>query len=136
MITIPRKFSKQISVFAPLFSKKVSEHVKILFLGGLLTVGRRTVGSPFNLHVRPNHAFEAFPALYHVAVRSQYCSVLCPDASGSAIRGARFSIPGRIPVAQFGSGSGRAVDRRVRCEGPAQRGVLRRRGRRALEDHG
>ncbi len=45
MITLPEKFSKQISVFGPIFSKKVFEHAKILFLGSLLTVGRRTVCS-------------------------------------------------------------------------------------------
>lgn len=45
MITLPREFRKQISAFAPLFSKKVFEHVEILFLGCLLTVGRRTVSS-------------------------------------------------------------------------------------------
>ena len=45
MITLPREFCKQISVFAPLFSKKVFEHAKVLILGCLLTVGRRTVCS-------------------------------------------------------------------------------------------
>lgn len=43
MLTFPKEFSSQISVFEPLFSKKVFEHVKVLFLGSLLTVGRRTV---------------------------------------------------------------------------------------------
>lgn len=45
MITLPEEFSKQISVFAPLFSKKVFEHAKVLLLGSILTVGRRTVCS-------------------------------------------------------------------------------------------
>ncbi len=45
MITLPREFYRQISVFSPLFSKKVFEHAKILFLGSLLTIGRRTVCS-------------------------------------------------------------------------------------------
>ena len=45
MFTLPEEFSKQISVFAPLFSKKVFEHVKVLLLGCLLTIGRRTVSS-------------------------------------------------------------------------------------------
>lgn len=43
MMTIPEEFSKQISAFAPMFSKKVFEHVKILLMGSLLVVGRRTV---------------------------------------------------------------------------------------------
>lgn len=43
MLTLPEEFSKQISVFAPLFSKKVFEHAKVLILGCLLSVGKRTV---------------------------------------------------------------------------------------------
>jgi len=43
MLRLPKEFSRQISVFAPLFRRKVFEHVKVLFLGSLLTVGRRTV---------------------------------------------------------------------------------------------
>jgi hypothetical protein len=39
------QFSRQISEFAPLFSKKVFEHAKVLLIGGLLVVGRRTVCS-------------------------------------------------------------------------------------------
>ena len=45
MITLPEEFSKQISAFAPLFSKKVFEHAKVLVTGALLVVGRRTVCS-------------------------------------------------------------------------------------------
>lgn len=45
MITLPKEFSKQISEFAPLFSKKVFEHAKVLLTGCLLVVGRRTVCS-------------------------------------------------------------------------------------------
>lgn len=40
---LPVEFSKQISAFAPLFSKKVFEHAKILILGCTLSVGKRTV---------------------------------------------------------------------------------------------
>ena len=45
MITLPEEFSKQISVFAPLFSKKVFEHAKVLLMGAILAPGRRTVCS-------------------------------------------------------------------------------------------
>lgn len=45
MITLPKEFSEQISAFAPLFSKKVFEHAKVLLTGALLVVGRRTVCS-------------------------------------------------------------------------------------------
>ena len=40
MFTLPSEFSKQISEFAPLFSKKVFEHAKVLLTGCLLVVGR------------------------------------------------------------------------------------------------
>ena len=43
MFTLPKEFSKQISVFAPLLSKKGFEHAKILLLGCVLSVGKRTV---------------------------------------------------------------------------------------------
>lgn len=45
MITLPEEFSKQISAFAPLFSKKVFEHAKVLITGCIIVVGRRTVCS-------------------------------------------------------------------------------------------
>lgn len=45
MITLPPEFQQQISVFAPVFSKKVFEHAKILLLGSILTTGKRTVSS-------------------------------------------------------------------------------------------
>lgn len=45
MITLPEEFYRQISAFAPLFSKKVFENAKVLLLGALSVVGRRTVCS-------------------------------------------------------------------------------------------
>lgn len=43
MVTIPEEFSQQISEFASLFSKKVFGHAKLLLLGTILSLGRRTV---------------------------------------------------------------------------------------------
>lgn len=45
MLHIPKEFCDQISAFAPLFTKKVFKHVKVLLMGSLLVVGRRTVCS-------------------------------------------------------------------------------------------
>jgi len=45
MIIIPKEFSDQISAFAPLFAGKVFKHAKVLLMGSLLVVGRRTVCS-------------------------------------------------------------------------------------------
>ena len=47
MITLPKEFSKQISEFAPLFSKKVFEYAKVLLTGAILAPARRTVCSCF-----------------------------------------------------------------------------------------
>jgi len=43
MLTLPEEFSRQISGFAPLFSKSVFENAKTLLLGAILSLGRRTV---------------------------------------------------------------------------------------------
>ena len=45
MLIIPKEFSAQISAFAPLFAKKVFCHAKVLLMGSLLVIGRRTVCS-------------------------------------------------------------------------------------------
>lgn len=45
MMIIPEEFSKQISAFAPVFTKKVFRHAQTLLMGSLLVVGRRTVCS-------------------------------------------------------------------------------------------
>lgn len=45
MLIIPEEFSSQISAFAPLFTRKVFSHAKVLLMGSLLVVGRRTVCS-------------------------------------------------------------------------------------------
>ncbi len=45
MMTLPEEFSKQISEFAPLFSKKVFEHAKVLIMGAILAPVHRTVSS-------------------------------------------------------------------------------------------
>ena len=45
MITLPPEFQQQISVFAPVFSKKVFEHAKVLLLGSIFTTGKRTLSS-------------------------------------------------------------------------------------------
>jgi len=44
-MTLPKEFSEQISEFAPLFSKKVFEHAKVLILGAILSLKNRTVCS-------------------------------------------------------------------------------------------
>lgn len=49
MLSIPEEFCDQISAFAPLFKRKVFDHVKVLLMGSLLVVGRRTVCSALRI---------------------------------------------------------------------------------------
>jgi hypothetical protein len=43
MLTLPIEFSSVIAVFAPIFSRPVWQHVKVLITGAILAPGRRTV---------------------------------------------------------------------------------------------
>ena len=43
MLTLPTEFLRVIAVFAPVFSKPVWQHVKVLLTGAVLAPGRRTV---------------------------------------------------------------------------------------------
>jgi len=43
MLTLPAELMSLIVAFAPLFSKPVFEHAKVLFVGSILAIGKRTV---------------------------------------------------------------------------------------------
>lgn len=45
MLTLPAELLSQIVEFAPLFSKRVWEHAKVLLVGAILALGKRTVTS-------------------------------------------------------------------------------------------
>jgi hypothetical protein len=45
MRSLPKEGSAVILAFSSLFSKKVFEHVKVLLMGALLTIGRHTICS-------------------------------------------------------------------------------------------
>lgn len=73
MITIPKEFSKQISAFAPLFSKKVFEHALVLVTGCLLVVGRRTVCSALRaVGLSQEKRFDKYHAVLSIAKWSCY----------------------------------------------------------------
>ena len=73
MITLPEEFSKQISAFAPLFSKKVFEHAKVLLTGCLLVVGRRTVCSALRaVGLSQERRFDKYHGVLSVAKWSCY----------------------------------------------------------------
>ena len=45
MLSLPIAFSSAIGVFAPVFSRPVWQHVKVLLTGAVLAPGKRTVTS-------------------------------------------------------------------------------------------
>jgi DDE superfamily endonuclease len=69
MQTIPKEGSAIIVAFNCLFSKKVFEHVKVLLMGALLTVGRHTVCAALRfigLNKEPNfHKYHRILSLVH-----------------------------------------------------------------------
>ncbi len=75
MITLPKEFSGQMSVFAPLFSKKVFEHAKVLVAGSLLVLGRRTVCSALRAVCLGDE--RRFHKYHRVLSRAKWCSRKC-----------------------------------------------------------
>jgi len=74
MMTIPEEFSKQISAFAPMFTKKVFKHVKTLLMGSLLVVGRRTVCSALRvMGLEHEKQFHKYHRVLSKAKWSAYC---------------------------------------------------------------
>ena len=43
MLMVPKEFAIFMTTFAPLFTKRVWQHVQVLLVGAILTPGRRTV---------------------------------------------------------------------------------------------
>lgn len=43
MLNLPVEFTTMMLVFAPLFSKRVWQHVQVLVVGAILSPGKRTV---------------------------------------------------------------------------------------------
>ncbi len=69
MQTMPKEGSSVILAFSALFSKKVFEHVKVLLMGALLSVGRHTVCAALRfcgLAKEPNfHKYHRILSLVH-----------------------------------------------------------------------
>jgi hypothetical protein len=62
MLSLPTTFISVIAVFAPVFSKPVWQHVKVLLTGAILAPGRRTVTASLRVmglstvpHVQRDH---------------------------------------------------------------------------------
>lgn len=75
MLTLPKEFSRQISVFAPLFSKKVFEHAKVLLMGSILVLGRRTVCSALRaVGLSEERRFHKY---HRVLSKARWCAHQC-----------------------------------------------------------
>lgn len=43
MLLVPKEFARFSTIFAPLFTKRVWQHVQVLLVGAILAPGKRTV---------------------------------------------------------------------------------------------
>ena len=55
MLTLPQTIAIVIGAFAPMFSKRIFEHAKLLVVGAILAPGKRTVTSVLSV-MGKNHA--------------------------------------------------------------------------------
>lgn len=98
MITVPEEFSEQISAFAGLFSKKVFERAKVLLMGSVLVVGRRTVCSALRaVGLSQDKRFDKYHAVLSIAKWSCYKAAgvllqLLVDHFGSTSQALVFGI--------------------------------------------
>jgi hypothetical protein len=68
MLTLPTEFISVIAVFAPVFSKSVWQHVKVLITGAILAPGQRTVTAV--LRVMGHHAAPHFQTYHRILNRA------------------------------------------------------------------
>ena len=73
MLTLPVEFLNIIVVFAPLFSKPVFEHVKVLIAGAILAPGKRTVTSA--LRVMGKSQEKNFQTYHRVLNRARWSAL-------------------------------------------------------------
>jgi len=71
MLSLPIAFSSVIGVFAPVFSRPVWPHVKVLLTGAVLAPGKRTVTAILQIMGRSAVSdFQTYPRVLHRAVWS------------------------------------------------------------------
>src|SRR5262247_1276784 len=68
MLSLPIAFSSAIGVFAPVFSRPVWQHVKVLMTGAVLAPGQRTV--PAILRIMGRSAASDFQTYHRVLNRA------------------------------------------------------------------
>src|SRR3954447_22136914 len=71
MLTLPTEFLSVIAVFAPVFSRPVWQHVKVLLTGAVLAPGKRTVSAMLQIMGRSAAAdFQTYHRVLNRAVWS------------------------------------------------------------------
>jgi DDE superfamily endonuclease len=73
MFAVPKEFTSLMIIFAPLFSKRVWQHVQVLVVGAILAPGRRTITAALRV-MGPAHA-KAFQQYHRVLNRAVWSSL-------------------------------------------------------------
>ena len=81
MLSLPITFSSVIGVFAPVFSRPVWQHVKVLLTGAVLAPGKRTGDGD-----SPDHGTPCRAQLSDVSSRSESCCLVSSNASRLLLR--------------------------------------------------
>jgi hypothetical protein len=71
--TLPPKMVQVLAPFAPLFSKRVWQHARVLVVGAILAPGRRTVGSA--LRAMGLDQYKRFHRYHRVLSRASWSSL-------------------------------------------------------------
>lgn len=116
MLILPRTLAMVLGAFAPMFSKRVFEHVKVLLVGAILAPGKRTVTSV--LRVMGKHDDRHFQNYHRVLSRAQW-----PALRGGRIL-LRWLVRTFVPAGPVVIGVDETIERR-RGEKIAAKGIYR-----------
>jgi DDE superfamily endonuclease len=116
MLILPHTLAMVIGAFAPMFSQRVFEHVKLLIVGAILAPGKRTVTSVLRVMGRSDDRH--FQNYHRVLSRTQW----------SALRGGhillRMLLRAFVPTGPVVLGIDETIERR-RGEKIAAKGIYR-----------
>jgi DDE superfamily endonuclease len=116
MSTLPLAIATVIGAFAPVFSKRVFEHAKLLIVGAILAPGKRTITSMLRVMGRGND--ESFQNFHRVLTRAQWLPL---DASHRLLG---LLLDAFVPDGPVVMGIDETIERR-RGEKIAAKGIYR-----------
>ena len=93
MLSLPITFSRVIGVFAPVFSRPIWQHVKVLLTGAVLAPGKRTVTAI--LRIMGRRAEPNFQTYHRVLNRAVWSPLERQSTAPPALRGRVRSQRGR-----------------------------------------